>query len=483
VWNNTAPSGANYRVAGTNVFSYSCTTPQPGGISNSVANPALLSGYRLPPGSPCVAVGCMFGWAATALDLAGNPRVRAGALDLGAYAALPAVLAAFRVDPTRVFTNVPVQFTDLSTNAPTAWYWDFDNNGTIESTQQNPTYAYAAAGYKSVRLLVSNEYSAATLVKMRVIAVITGGLTNYVWTNGSSTPPYSDWPTAATNIQDALEMSVPGGVVLISNGVYTSAGYAGCGTNVVVVTNAVALVGCGTTVIDGRAVMRGAYLAGGRVAQIRFYNGAASGSNECGRGGGLYGTAGAQVDRCWVMNNHAGHGGGIYAENGAALYSTLLASNSAPIGGGIVLVSNATSYNCTIADNSATVTAGGADSHAAFLWNAIVWNNTAPSGANYRVAGTNAFNYSCTAPQPGGVSNIVDNPAFLAGYALPPESPCVDQGYLFAWAWTARDLAGDPRVRGSAIDQGAYQALPEPAALALVVVTVLGSLRLKSFRC
>jgi len=392
----------------------------------------------------------------------------------------PNVIAAFTVNKTRVFTNEPVQFTDISSNGPNAWYWDFDNNGIVESTQPNPAYAYATAGYKTVRLLVSNEYSAATMIKTRLVAVLTGGLTNHVWTNGNSTPPYSTWPTAATNIQDALEMSVPGGVVLISNGVYTSGGYAGHGSNVFVITNAIALVGCGNqVVIDGQAALRGGYLAAGRLENVMVRNGAALDSVD-GAGGGLWLTDGARVDRCRVLNNHAVQGGGIFADKGASLYSTLVISNAAALGGGLALAAQATSYNCTIMDNTAGSTGGGADSLDGFLWNAIVWNNTAPSGANYRVAGTNAFNFSCTTPPPGGVSNSVANPALLPDYQLPPESPCVGQGYTFGWAWTAQDLAGAPRVRGSAIDQGAYAALPEPAALTLLLV--LGSLRLKGVR-
>ena len=36
-----------------------------------------------------------------------------------------------------------VQFTDTSTPTPTSWAWDFDNDGTIDSTAQNPVWVFA----------------------------------------------------------------------------------------------------------------------------------------------------------------------------------------------------------------------------------------------------------------------------------------------------------------------------------------------------
>ncbi len=45
--------------------------------------------------------------------------------------------------------------------------------------------------------------------------------THYVWTNSpSSIPPYTNWATAATSIQDAVNASATGDVVLVTNGYY-----------------------------------------------------------------------------------------------------------------------------------------------------------------------------------------------------------------------------------------------------------------------
>lgn len=50
-----------------------------------------------------------------------------------------------------------VSFTDLSRAIGTidTWQWDFNNDGTIDSTQQNPTYVYTTPGTYTVRLNVA----------------------------------------------------------------------------------------------------------------------------------------------------------------------------------------------------------------------------------------------------------------------------------------------------------------------------------------
>jgi len=58
-----------------------------------------------------------------------------------------------------------VQFTDSSTGAPTAWQWDFTNDGTFDSTVQNPQFTYGAAGTYAVRLRVTNAGGSNEVVK------------------------------------------------------------------------------------------------------------------------------------------------------------------------------------------------------------------------------------------------------------------------------------------------------------------------------
>jgi PKD repeat protein len=62
-----------------------------------------------------------------------------------------------------------VQFTDISDNGSCAW--DFENDGTIDSTKQNPTHTYGTAGTYSVNLTVYNEYGNFSTVKTDYITV------------------------------------------------------------------------------------------------------------------------------------------------------------------------------------------------------------------------------------------------------------------------------------------------------------------------
>lgn len=371
------------------------------------------------------------------------------------------VVADFVVNKQRVLTNEPVQFTDLSQHDPQRWYWDFDGDGTVDSTNRSPVHAYSTPGYKTVRLTVSNAYGGDGVTRARLITVVTGTRTNYAWEGGSHVPPFDTWATAATNLQDAVHFVEPGGVVLLSNGVFTSDGEVYHGTNVVAVLTNITLIGNGVAVLDGRGVMRGAYVAHGSLEGVRVRGGAAD------EGGGLYVTHSARVERVIVYDSAAARGGGVYAHEGAALYSCVLVSNHAQRGGGLALAGGAVAYNCTIANNTATTAGGGADADNATVWNCIAWSNSAPSGLNVELSNGASVQYSCSTPLLPGVSNIVADPLFEAGYRIPPESPCVDAGMTFAWAWSARDADGEPRVRGAAIDMGAYEAVPEGSVLAV----------------
>ncbi len=65
-----------------------------------------------------------------------------------------------------------VQFTDQSTGTgPLTCAWDFDNDGSVDSTEQNPSHTYNAAGTYTVKLTVSGAGGSDDEVKTDYISV------------------------------------------------------------------------------------------------------------------------------------------------------------------------------------------------------------------------------------------------------------------------------------------------------------------------
>jgi PKD repeat protein len=65
--------------------------------------------------------------------------------------------ADFSAEPTELDGPATVRFNDKSTGEITGWAWDFNDNGTIDSTEQNPSYFYDENGTYSVTLTVTGS--------------------------------------------------------------------------------------------------------------------------------------------------------------------------------------------------------------------------------------------------------------------------------------------------------------------------------------
>jgi len=89
-----------------------------------------------------------------------------------AHSAFAELTADFSADQTIVMAGNPIQFTDLSTGNPTSWEWDFENDGIIDSYEQNPEWTYNEIGIYSVSLIVSDGTNEDTELKEDYIMVI-----------------------------------------------------------------------------------------------------------------------------------------------------------------------------------------------------------------------------------------------------------------------------------------------------------------------
>jgi hypothetical protein len=178
--------------------------------------------------------------------------------------------------------------------------------------------------------------------------------THYVSLESTNpTPPYTNWVTAATNIQDAVHVAATNDVVLVSNGVYTGGAWA---------------------VVDVEAPLALLSVNGPRVTAID-----GGGTNSC-----VSLTDGASLTGFTLTNGYAGGGGGVScASTNAFLTNCLIVGNSATSAGGGV--KGCTLYNCTLTGNSVMpfgtrlfswpVNGGGADSST--LYNCTLSSNSA----------------------------------------------------------------------------------------------------------
>lgn len=78
-------------------------------------------------------------------------------------------VADFTASTTSGNAPLTVSFTDLSTNNPTSWSWNFGDGGS--STAQNPAYEYANAGTYTVTLTATNAYGSDVETKVDYITV------------------------------------------------------------------------------------------------------------------------------------------------------------------------------------------------------------------------------------------------------------------------------------------------------------------------
>ncbi|MGD0813221.1 MAG: choice-of-anchor Q domain-containing protein [Verrucomicrobiota bacterium] len=213
------------------------------------------------------------------------------------------------------------------------------------------------------------------------------GTVHYVsLSSANPAPPYTNWSTAATNIQDAISVAQAGEFVAVGDGIYNVGGTAVYGpeTNRVAVTNPITVLGVsgpqGAT-ISGGAQTRCAYVGSNALLSgFTLIGGQTGGSgnitNEL-SGGGVWCEASGVVSNCVLTGNVAlnAYGGGDY---GGTIWNSVLSNNSASFGGGAAFASL---INCAISSNSATGDFGGG------VFQAVVSNCTVISNWAYSGGG------------------------------------------------------------------------------------------------
>ena len=375
--------------------------------------------------------------------------------------------AAFAVTATG---DAPLNYRWLLNGVPLSDNGRVSGTMTNSLTMQNVQTADAGA----YQVVVTNAWGAVTS-SIANLVIATARYVNA--SNPSPSAPYTSWATAATVIQNAIDAANVGDWIFVTNGVYTTGGRVVLDMkwNRVVMTNQVTVVSVNgplmTTILGDvppnthtygtRCVWlgSGATLSGFTIASGGNYYGTYNEGAYDDDGGGIRGESSSAVVTDCIITGNSGcwYGGGV---DNATLINCLLTGNNAwqsgqaGLGGGAY---NCTLVNCTVVGNSGELGSGG--TAYSTCENCIVYDNpsSGPSQGNYFYT---SFTDSCTTPDPSGVGNTTNDPAFVeyAGgdYRLQFNSPCIDTGSN-AFVSLSTDLDGHPRIVGGVVDMGAYE--------------------------
>jgi hypothetical protein len=445
---------------------YFCCTPS----GTVTADPQLQSdGMHLASTSPCRGAGL---GPAPGADLDNQPWGSPPSIGCDEWQSAPAIFNAPNSSTKGFPVNLSLSIPLIAGQGPFTCWWL--KGGTL--VQNGPHYTsadttnvlvngFGPADAGTYQLVASNGFGVATSQVMQVVVHCANA--------GGSTPvsPYSDWSSAATNLQDAVDAASLGEFVLATNGIYATGGRVVSAdlTNRVALLRPVVLTsinGAGPTIIqgvwdpvstNGPGAVRCAWLGdGATLAGFTLQRGATRNNGDLSllqSGGGTW----ANSTNAWVLNciitncaaNYAGGGayqgtvnssqllGNFTSRYGAGAYqstllNSLISGNSAKrgVGGGAY---SGTLINCTVSYNQDDGVHGeyGTISAPLFVRNSILFNNSnSILGLPTDVTGNAAFvSYSSTTLYPvGGVGNIVADPQLLDSFHIATTSPCRGAG-------------------------------------------------------
>lgn len=107
--------------------------------------------------------------------------------------------ADFIASQTQGCIPMTVDFTDLSTNNPTSWFWSFPGGIPSSSTEQNPTVVYTTIGNYDVTLVSTNSAGADTKYEGQYIQVDDVPTSNFSYITNGTLVTFNNLSTIGSN--------------------------------------------------------------------------------------------------------------------------------------------------------------------------------------------------------------------------------------------------------------------------------------------
>ena len=506
-----------YDATDTGIYSNNCMEVAHG-ENVETRDPAFIyengrNTYTFAAGSPCANTGAAQPWMAGATDFFGNPRLQGVAPDIGCFEAdMSQTTCDVSADPTSALgaTNVALSAVIVggSLSGDVAYLWDFDGDGTTDATGPVVTNRFEE-GRHSVTLTVTVDGETRFTVPKEDVVTIYPRVIYVATSCAGSAFPYNTPETAATSINDAIDVAMDGAEIIVGAGTHLA-------SRQILINRAVTLraadgLPARPRILRGDnsgsvyfTVSRPGALVEGLVIDnasknMRALEITASGGTvrDCvvsnahytsGSGVGLSAAAGL-FDRGVIVNTDASGGasGGAaglaaYLSGSAVMRNSLIYRNRTYANesklGVVYVTGGARMENCTVVSNTcgaypavyvAKTTAGGS----AAVVNTIAWGNyhnappaaAHPGGADWLVDSTAsgiAWSNNCAAvAYQAGDRTVTEDPRFRApanfDYTLGKGTPCRNKGVRLDWMDGALDLNGNPRIFGTRPDVGAFE--------------------------
>ncbi|GHV52292.1 hypothetical protein FACS1894181_15260 [Bacteroidia bacterium] len=360
---------------------------------------------------------------------------------------------------------------------------------TISGLKENTDYYLAAYATNNSGTAYSEQVRAKTKASAAAQNII------YVSISGNDANDGSSWAKSKRTIAEAINISTSGKQIWVSLGTYNETvrpksgvplygGFTGTETTVAERTQKTSAKGLSCPVFAVSTTINGFIFSGQLTLRdyAKLENSIISDINFSTGDGAIVNVAcqnkGVVMENCIINHNSPGRYDGVVSvensESSLAMVNCRMQGNN---GTAITVNGFLEMYNCVVANNSegVRINSGSGEFYnctlasnlnngldgAAVLNNCLLWNNPAKGtiSKNFSMIVESSNNNDIKLKKPSATKGASAADWQTADWSLAAGSACINAGanLLYPISKYPKDIAGNPRIKGNAIDVGAYE--------------------------